>query len=208
MEDEYLLLTQAAYLLNQTKQGFENLINTGKISCQVYRGVRLIRVSDLKSYVKKQMQKYQLAKTYLAAENKSSFWMMQHQTFQNRGLCHDESMIEYLTISQVAYLLNMSRQAVHGFVNRGKMKKKYVEIPKRITPLVFIRADEVERYVKKKDEKFNRAIEFFQAEDTCCFWEEHSDDFEQNWIKNNKERNQKYYENKKKKIQERACSAG
>lgn len=208
MKEEYLLLSQAAYLLNQTKHGMDTLIDTGKVGCALYQGRRLIRVSEIQRYVQIKMKKYERARTYFSAENKSSFWRLQKKAFHNRGICHDESLIEYLTVSQVAFLLSMSRQAVHGLLNRGKMKRQFIETPTHKNPLIFIRADEVERYVRKKDETYKRALEFFRAKDSFEFWKSHSSDFEETWQKKNKEMNQKYYESKKKKIQTSACSTG
>lgn len=208
MKDEYLLLSQAAYLLNQTKHGMEILIETGKIGCALYQGRRLIRVSEIQRYVQLKMDKYRKARNYFAAKNKSSFWHLQEKKFHNQGLFHDNSLIEYLTVSQAAYLLDLSRQAVHGLLKRDQIKPQYVEWPKHINPLIFIRADELERYISKKDEPYKKALEFFQYENSFAFWKSHASDFEKNWEKKNKEINQKYYESKKKKVQAPAGAAG
>lgn len=207
MKEEYLRLSQAAYLLGMSKPQFEKLVDAHKVECVVCQGKRLIRTSSLEGYVDGKRKRYQLAGKYMEAENKSSFWMLQNQKFHNQGLYHDDSMIEYLTVSQAAWLLGLSRQAVHGLLKRGKMKKRSVEVPGGKC-LFFIRADEVERYVRKKEQKFGRALEFFQAEDSFGFWESHSGDFEEKWSRTEKERNQAYYERKKKKIQEWDCRAG
>lgn len=208
MNDEYLLLSQAAYLLNQTKRGMETLIDTGKIGCALFQGRRLIRVSELRRYVQVKMDKYKMARTYFAAANKSSFWQIQKKNFHNQGVFHDESLIEYLTVSQVAFLLDLSRQAVHGLLKRGKIKVQYVEWPGHIRPLIFIRADELERYLRKKDETYKKALEFFQSEDSFVFWKSHASDFEENWQKKNKEITHKYYERKKNKVQASAGAEG
>lgn len=209
MKDEYLLISQAAYLVSKTKQNFEKLIDAGKLPCEVCKGVRLVRVSDLTRYVMKQLERFHNARVYFMADNKSTFWNLQHLNFHNSGCWHDDSMIEYLTISQVAYLLGMSRQAIHGLVNRRKIKGQFVELPRHKRPIVFIRADELKRYLDKHDSKYARAIEFFDSEDSFAFWESHSNDFEENWMQPYKERNQKYYERKKeRKIQEKNRRTG
>lgn len=209
MKDEYLRLAQAAWLLGMSKPQFEKLIDSHKVDCVVCQGKRLIRTSSLKAYVDSQRERFQLARKYLEAENKSSFWMLQKKKFHNQGLYHDESMIEYLTISQAALLLGMSRQAVHGLLNRGKMKKRITEGPGGKKCLFFIRADEVEKYVKKKEKKYELAMEFFQADDRFIFWETHSADFEKQWSMAERERNQAYYEaRKKRKIQKGDCKPG
>lgn len=208
MKEEYLRLSQAAYLLGMSKPQFEKLVDAHKVECVVCQGKRLIPASSLEGYVEGQRKRYRLAEKYLEAENKSSFWMLQNQKFHNQGLYHDDSMIEYLTVSQAAWLLGLSRQAVHGLLKRGKMKKRSVEVPGGQKCLFFIRADEVEGYVRKKEKKYERAVEFFQSGDSFGFWESHSGDFEEKWSRIEKERNQAYYERKKKKIQKRDCRAG
>lgn len=207
MKEEYLQLSQAAYLMKMTKPQFEKLISSHKLDCMVCRGSRLIRASSLEGYVAGQRYRYRKARKYLAAENKSSFWILEGQKFHNQGRCHDESMIEYLTVSQTAYLLGISRQAVHGLLKRGKMKKQYIELPGRSNPL-FIRADEVEKYVRNEEQKYERVREFIRAEDHFAFWESHSADFKENWSSVEKERNRVYYEKKKRKIQESNGRAG
>lgn len=208
MKDEYLRLSQAAWLLKMSKPQFEKLIDFHKVDYKVCQGSRLIRTSSLRKYVADQRMRYREARKYLAAGNKSSFWTLQGQKFHNQGLCHDESMIEYLTVSQVAWLLGVSRQAVHGLLNRGRMKKQYVEIPGHASIPVFIRADEVERYVRKQEQKYERAMAYFQAKDSFEFWESHSAEFEHQWSMAEKERNQAYYERKKRKIQKGNSKTG
>lgn len=201
MKEEYLQLSQAAYLMQMTKPQFEKLVSSHKLDYAVCQRNRLIRASSLEGYVAGQRYRYRKARKYLEAENKSSFWTLEGQKFHNQGRCHDESMIEFLTVSQTAYLLGISRQAVHGLLKRGKMKKQYIELPGRRSS-VFIRADEVERYVRHEEKKYERVQEFFQTKDSFEFWESHSADFEQNWSGVEKERNRRYYAKKKRKIQE------
>lgn len=208
MKEEYLQLSQAAYLMKMTKPQFEKLISSHKLDYAVCRGNRLIRVSSLEAYVAGQRYRYRKARKYLEAENKSSFWILEGQKFHNQGRCHDKSMIEYLTVSQTAYLLGITRQAVHGLLKRGKIKKQYIELPGCSRCPLFIRADEVEKYVRQEEDKYERVREFFRTEDSFGFWESHSADFEKNWSSVEKERNRVYYEKKKRKIQEGNGRAG
>lgn len=204
-KDEYLLVSQVAYLLKEKRTGVDKLLELKKIPYVVRQGHRLIRMSDLKKYVAAKKEKYRLAHSYFDAENKSSFWFDQDANFKNRNMISSDEM-EYLTITQVAYLLNLSRQAVHGLVNRGKMKKQNMEMPMRIRPVIFIRADEVEAYVTNREKKFERAAEYFESEDSFAYWETHFVDFERHYTQPNKEINRKYYE--KGKIQKDACRSG
>lgn len=206
IKDEYLLVSQVAYLLKEKRTGVDRLLNLKKIPYIVRQGNRLILVSDLKKYVAVKKEKYRMAHAYFDAINKSSFWKEQDTNFYNRNIVHSDSTIENLTISQVAYLLNLSRQAVYGLVKRGKMKKRYVELSRQRNPIICIQEDEVENYVKNRERKFERAIEFFESKDSSAFWESHSADFENEYIKPNKEINKSYYE--KKKIQKNTCQTG
>ena len=109
MEDEYLVVPQAAWLLKEKKNGIDQLISRGKLPCVLSQGRRLILSSELERYVAEKKKKYKKADEYFEAENKSSFWILQHVKFYNRDIIHGGSMIEYLTVTQVAYLLNISR---------------------------------------------------------------------------------------------------
>lgn len=208
MNDEYLTVPQAAFLLKKTKHQFEAYINHDKIPCVLRQGTRLIHAADLKKYVDKQMSRYDTAREYFDAMNKSSFWELQQKKhWHNQGLYHDESMIEYLTVSQTAYLLQVSRQAVFGYLEREKLCGTYLELPtSRI--IVYIRADELERFVDEKDSEYERALQYFDSDNTFEFWSAHQDEFQTSWRKQEKERSRKYYANKKRKIQEKSGEAG
>lgn len=202
MADEYLVVSQVAWLLNEKKYGIDQLIRRGQLKCVMRQGRRLILASELKRYVTEKKEKYIKADEYFMAENKSSFWILQHVTFNNRNLFHDHSMVEYLTVTQVAYLLNMSRQGVHGLVERGKIYGRYVESKGRENRIILIRADDLERYVTEKKKKYIKADEYFMAADKKYFWQSNMDYIESDYIKPTKERNRRYYE--RKKVQKRA----
>lgn len=207
MKDEYLLLKQAAYLIGVTKQTFEYYIKMNKIQTELNRGNRMVKVSALSQFVDEQLKKYDLARQYFAAENKWTFWKMQPKRFYTANRIVDDSMIEYLTLQQTAYLLNLSPHNIRYMISKEVFHAVSKVSGKRT--LYFIRADEIWCYVIEQICKYNKAIEFFQCEDSYSFWIKYEEDFKSKWVEKYKERNQRY--NEKKKIQKsysRANQAG
>lgn len=206
MTDEYLLLAQAAYLLELTKQQVESLIDGKKLDYVMCQGTRLIRVSDLAMYVESQKERFSTFRDYLAAENKSVFWMGQKKKFLHQST--DKGMMpENLTVPQVAFLLNLSRQGVHRMIREGKLECQRIQWPDKIRPVIYVRAGEVEKYVQKKEKKYALAEKYFKEKEKNEFWKQHSNDFEKKWTQREKEKNRRYYENQKSKIQKKASKS-
>ena len=117
MRDEYLLLKQAAYLIGVTKQTFEYYIKTGKIKTELNRGNRMVKVSALALFVNEQLKKYDLAKQYFEASSKWAFWKLQPKKFNTTNPIVGDSMIEYLTLQQPAYLLRLSAYNIRYLIS-------------------------------------------------------------------------------------------
>lgn len=181
MKDEYLLLSQVAFLLHTYKQQIDSLIDSGQLPCCVRQNTRLIRVSALDAYVKKKMEKYKKAREYFLADNKSLFWHNTEKKFHNTNIHHDDSGMEYLTVSQAAYLLGISRQAVHGLIRRNRLQGRFIETSGHTRTIILIRADEIKKFLKTHDKKYDRAVEFLKEEDHNAFWDKYSAEVEQHW---------------------------
>ena len=145
MRDEYLLLKQAAYLIGVTKQTFEYYIKTGKIKTELNRGNRMVKVSALALFVNEQLKKYDLAKQYFEASSKWAFWKLQPKKFNTTNRIVGDSMIEYLTLQQTAYLLGLSAYNIRYLISKDVFHA-VVEVRGKRT-LYFIRADEIWCYV-------------------------------------------------------------
>lgn len=195
MRDEYLLLKQAAYLIGVTKQTFEYYIKTEKIQTEMNRGNRMVKVSALALFVNEQLKKYDLAKQYFEASSKWAFWKLQPKKFNTTNRIVEDSMIEYLTLQQTAYLLGLSAYNVRYLISKDVFHA-VAEVRGKRT-LYFIRADEIWCYVTEQMCQYSKAIEYFQCENSYAFWQKYEDDFKTNWINKYKERNQRYYGKKK-----------
>lgn len=175
MRDEYLLLKQAAYLIGVTKQTFEYYIKTGKIKTELNRGNRMVKVSALALFVNEQLKKYDLAKQYFEASSKWAFWKLQHKKFNTTNRIVEDSMIEYLTLQQTAYLLGLSAYNVRYLISKDVFHA-VVEVRGKRT-LYFIRADEIWCYVTEQMCQYSKAIEYFHCENSYAFWQKYEEDF-------------------------------
>ena len=142
-----------------------------------------------------QLKKYDLAKQYFEASSKWAFWKLQPKKFNTTNRIVEDSMIEYLTLQQTAYLLGLSAYNVRYLISKDVFHA-VVEVRGKRT-LYFIRADEIWCYVTEQMCQYSKAIEYFQCENSYAFWQKYEDDFKTNWINKYKERNQRYYGKKK-----------
>ena len=184
MRDEYLLLKQAAYLIGVTKQTFEYYIKKGKIKTELNRGNRMVKVSALALFVNEQLKKYDLAKQYFEADSKWAFWKLQPKKFNTTNRIVEDSMIEYLTLQQTAYLLGLSAYNIRYLISKDVFHA-VIDVRGKRT-LYFIRADEIWCYVTEQMCQYSKAIEYFQCENSYAFWQKYEDDFKTNWINTKK----------------------
>ena len=180
MRDEYLLLKQAAYLIGVTKQTFEYYIKTGKIKTELNRGNRMVKVSALALFVNEQLKKYDLAKQYFEASSKWAFWKLQPKKFNTTNRIVEDSMIEYLTLQQTAYLLGLSAYNIRYLISKDVFHA-VIDVRGKRT-LYFIRADEIWCYVTEQMCQYSKAIEYFHCENSYAFWQKYEEDFKTNWI--------------------------
>ena len=186
MKDEYLLLKQAAYLLQVPKQTFEYYVKAKKIKTELNRGRRMIKVTDLAEYVSKQLDRFSLAEQYFLAESKWMSWKLQPKKFNKTNRIVEDSMIEYLTLQQTAYLLDMSAHSIRYMVENGLLQGTREKQGKRF--MYFIRADEVQRYVAEQKSRYEKVFSFLKCNDSFLFWEKYRTDFQLFWKDGYKER--------------------
>lgn len=201
MKDEYLLLKQAAFLLQVGKNTFENYVKKEKIKTELNRGRRMVKVEALTEYILNELDQYALAEQYFAADSKWNFWKLQGRRFYNINHIVEDDMMEYLTLQQCAYLLHKTPAAVKYMIEKKILCATEITQGKR--KLYFIRSDEFSRYIDEQKNKFSLALEYIFCPDSFEFWGKHQEEFKTEWEEKYKKRNQIYYE-KKQKIQKRS----
>ncbi len=186
-EDELLIVPQAAYLLGRCRSSTEKLVMTGVLLEVPGRHRRLIRASDLKDYVELQLGKYERAIDWKSMENKKKYW---EQSGYRGSVAVSESCI---TIPQVAFLLQNSRQNIHKLCQKGVFVTTSIPMPngKEGRYKKLVEEDSVKSYVQSKTGRFQKALDYFLCYDTYHFWHSSEKDFEETFIKREKERSRK-----------------
>lgn len=186
-EDELLIVPQVAYLLGRTRSSIEKLVITGMLSEVSGKHRRLIRAVDLRDYVEQQLEKYERVNEWKGTENKKEYW---DQAGYGGCVAASESCI---TIPQVAFLLQKSRQNIHYLCQKEILVTIAAPMPKgkegRYKKL--IEEDSLISYVQSKIGCFQKALDYFYCPDTYYFWQSSEKDFEETFIKKEKERNRK-----------------
>lgn len=187
-EDELLIVPQAAYLLGRSRTSTEKLVLTGVLLAVDGNHRRLIKASDLKKYVDHQVEKYERVMEWKNTRDKNEYW-------KQSGYRGSQAMEEgRLTVPQVAFLLQRSRQGVHYLCQKGFLNVEYLPMPRgregRCRTLV--EADSVISYAQSRTERFSKAQEYFECKDTYCFWHSSEKDFEEKFTKKEREKYRRY----------------
>lgn len=173
IKDEYLDITQVAYLLNYTDdRRVSTLVNEGKLKAykRNNNGRRhgkkdiLIKASDLLDYSKKKLNRYRNYYAWKEAEDKVAYWDESDYT----GLrLVDES--EYISCTQMAYLLGIQRQAVSKAIDTGAISIEILKIRGKQRKL--IKTSVFMEYAEQKLKYYGRLIAYLNAEDKLEYWE-------------------------------------
>lgn len=187
-EDELLIVPQVAYLLGRSRSSTEKLVKTGVLLEVQGRNRRLIRASDLKKYVEHQLEKYEEAIDWENTGDKKEYW--KQSGYQGSYAIADE----YLTVPQVAFLLQRSRQGVHYLCQNGFLNVAYCPMPgsMRGRCRTLVEVNSVVHYVQSKIGRSQKALKYFSCEDTYSFWHSSEKDFEDTFIKKEREKYKKY----------------
>ncbi len=186
-EDELLIVPQVAYLLGRSRSSTEKLVMTGVLLAVDGKHRRLIKSSELKNYVDKQIEKYRRVAEWREAKDKEEYW-------RQSGYRGSQTMTKgYFTIPQVAFLFQRSRQGVHYLCENGFLNVTYFPMLRgqkgRYRKLVEVNS--VVNYTQSKIERFQKAIEYFTCEDTYYFWYSSEKDFEETFFRKERERYKK-----------------
>lgn len=187
-EDELLIVPQAAYLLGRCRTSTEKLVVMGMLPEVPGRQRRLIRASDLKKYVEHQLEKYEKAIDWENTGDKNEYWK---QSGYPGSYAIEEG---YLTVPQVAFLLQRSRQSIHYLCQNGFLNVGYFPMPtgRQGRYRTLVKADSVVHYVQSKTECFQKALNYFCCEDTYYFWHSSEKDFKETFMKKEREKYRKY----------------
>lgn len=144
MTEELLTVAQAAYLMSAPRRTIEYMVQKGKLETGKSKKKILIKQTSFISLIEEKTERYIEAKKYIA-----------HMKLNNEGT---------LTIPTAAKLLQISNQGIYYLIQTGKLKKDQQSKKAAITLQSF------ERHIQRNDEKYHRAIEYLQCDDTYHFW--------------------------------------
>lgn len=199
--DEYLIFKQVAFLLDAS---IESVAMIKTLTPEVRHGVKMIKASNLKDYVYPKIKKLALVAKYDCAFNKEQFWIQHQRAYPKIYGQKDKLTFDYLTLSQVAYLLNMKSGSVRHLLFRGFFKSVIPVCKNKKSILYLIPFDEVLRYANEQVVKYKKVIDYLNCNDTSVWWMNHGTEYEE-WQKKNRERKNLYEQ--KRKIQRQNCRA-
>ena len=164
MKEEYIYSVQAAFLLQKTMREIQHMCEKGRLrAAKITKGKEklLIDASSVEDIFYKQISRY--------------YWNNVEKNIQIKL-----NTVDYLSLKQVAYLLNVSGQAVTTMIDtkevmcfnlfyKGRERKFIDEIS--LAKFVKRRLDEIK-------EKYKYLISYINTENKMLFWEEHEEDIE------------------------------
>lgn len=200
--EDYIDITQAAWLLNDTLRIVQNWVASGRL--QGISGKKiLIDVDSLEQFFYQKMKKYENAVNYFKESDKAQYWKNVNFRF---NVVSDEQ--GYLSIPQTAYLVNATRQGVQYILEH----KNIDSITKKIgnTQRVLISEKSIREYVdgilEQYYDKYKNLLEYLNADNKEEYWAVHSQEIKekitevenkrrQNYRKNYVRKNRKQWEN-------------
>lgn len=171
VEEEYLTIAQVAFLLGRNRQYAEKLVSIGHLHLIAQEQKYLVSSEELIRYISIQLQKYANAISFLDAEDTILWW--EERPHVGKNSMHRE----LLTVSQTAYLLGISRQAVYNLLNDNKIEAVTVKEQKREG--IRVVKNSFAHYLLKKLNRFRNALLYLQSEDTFGFWQSKEQEFKE-----------------------------
>lgn len=180
MKEEYIYSVQAAFLLKRKMREIQHMCETGRLKAtKTTKGKEklLIEVESVENIFYKQIARYNRVYKYLNLneEERLNYWDDVEKNINIRL-----NTVDYLSLKQVAYLLNVSGQFVSSMIKNkevvcfifnynGKERKFIDEVS--LAKFVKRRLDEIK-------EKYKYLISYINTENKMLFWEEHEEDIE------------------------------
>lgn len=169
-ESECLTIAQVAFLLGRNRLYAEKLVSRGQLQLIAREKKYLISSEDFNYYISLQLMKYSNAISYLETEN-TTLWWQERPHIGKKSINQD-----LLTVSQAAYLLGLSRQAVYNLLAKNEIETITIKEQKR--KAVWIVKSSFANYLLNKLSRFRNALLYIQAEDTFKFWQSKESEFE------------------------------
>lgn len=145
MAEELLTVAQAAYLMSAPRRTVEYLIQKGKLETVSSKRKTLIKQTSFISLMKEKTERYAEARKYLASKNTD-----------DTGL----------TVAKTAQLLHISKQGVYYLIRSGRLEKS--EDKRK----VIVTLESFSRHISSHEEKYKRAADYIQCNDTFKFWQQ------------------------------------
>ena len=117
MKEEYIYSVQAAFLLQKTMREIQHMCEKGRLrATKITKGKEklLIDASSVENIFYKQISRYNRVYKYLnlSEEERLDYWNNVEKNIQIKL-----NTVDYLSLKQVAYLLNVSGQAVTTMID-------------------------------------------------------------------------------------------
>ena len=180
MKEEYIYSVQAAFLLKRKMREIQHMCETGRLKAtKTSKGKEklLIEVESVENIFYKQIARYNRVYKYLNLneEERLNYWDDVEKNINIRL-----NTVDYLSLKQVAYLLNVSGQAVTTMIDtkevmcfnlfyKGRERKFIDEIS--LAKFVKRRLDDIK-------EKHKNLISYINSEDKMLYWENHEADIQ------------------------------
>lgn len=180
MKEEHIYSVQAAFLLKRKMREIQHMCETGRLKAtKTTKGKEklLIEVESVENIFYKQIARYNRVYKYLNLneEERLNYWDDVEKNINIRL-----NTVDYLSLKQVAYLLNVSGQFVSSMIKnkevvcftfdyKGKERKFIDEVS--LAKFVKRRLDEIK-------EKHKNLISYINSEDKMLYWENHEADIQ------------------------------
>ena len=186
--EDYIDITQAAWLLNDTLRIVQNWVAAGRLRGIPGRKI-LIDVESLEQFFYQKVKKYENAVKYFKEIDKYQYW--KNVNFIINVVSDEQG---YLSIPQTAYLINATRQGVHYILEH----KNIASITKKIgnTERVLVCEKSIKDYVdeilEQYYDKYQNLLEYLDADDKEEYWSIHSKDIREKITAVENQRRQQY----------------
>ena len=180
--DEYLDIKQITFLMEVDRGVIHQQIRAKELPALNTGWCFLVKLSDLKAYVKKKKSRYDRAVVYasLPEEEKADFWKKSKTVKSNIA----EVPQGYLTLQMCAYLLNVTDRWVAQLFEKGELAgKKGFMTEKKHYRKILIQEDSVSAYTQRKLARWDKLEEYFAVEDKFQYWKDATKSFRPSYHK-------------------------
>lgn len=203
--EDYISVTQAAWLLNDSLRIVEGWVKNGKLQGLDGRKL-LIDVESLERFFYQKVKKFEKAVNYFKENNKARYWDNVNLRF---NVASDEE--GYLSITQTAYILNATRQGVHYILEHKNVKSMIKKIGNTQRVLICEKSikDYVDDILEQYYDKYKNLLEYIESDNKEEYWNQHSKEIRDKITNQENKRRQAYKKNyvkKDKKIWENSTN--